>query len=359
MGFYRKSAVQMPSQVLRAPHPMRLTDRSCIFTMPDNIPQGLFGGVFLFAFEILPYLQSNNMRPGWSITSQLYGSEPDFEVIPGLLDLAYKPPVDIEASINLLELKQDRPITLGNDWHKLSRLWSEYFRLPDRIGQAVQTLGDLDETLGVHYRGTDKNTTAWDSNPVSFEDFLVIIKDLLQRKPSLRQVFLATDEAAFVTYLSGNLDVPVVGFGAGRHHLEQKTGKERAIEADRALIDCLALSRCATVLNTSSALSAFSKVLNPDLEIYRCAASKMFADIPYFPIAYIPPYKSNKAAVTEVLTRTMAGDWLSRPAARRFLRKFAFKSRAPLRAFLRRMRKRLRNVPPGLPGALSKPATNR
>ena len=333
-------------------HPMPLSDRTCIFTTPGDIPQGLFGGVFLFAFEILPYLQSNNMRPGWSITSKLYGSEPDFEVIPGLLDLAYEAPGDIEASINLLELKQDRPFALGNDWHKLNRLWSEYFRVPNRIEQAVRSLGNLGETLGIHYRGTDKNTTAWDSNPVSFEDFAVIIKDLLQRKPSLKQVFLATDEAAFVTYLGSNLDIPVVGFGAGRHHLEHKTEEERTMEADRALIDCLALSRCAAVLNTSSALSAFSKVLNPDLEIYRCAASKMFADIPYFPVAYIPQYRSDRAAVVEVLARTMAGDWVSNPAARRFRNKFAFKARAPFRASLRRIRKRLRSLRPGLPGTL-------
>jgi hypothetical protein len=325
---------------------MPLSDRTCVFTKPGDIPQGLFGGVFLFAFEVLPYLQSNKMRPAWSITSKLYGSAPDFEVIPGLLDLAYKAPEDIEARINLLELKQDRPLALGNDWHKLNRLWSEYFRVPGRIEQTVEALGDLNETLGIHYRGMDKNTTAWDSNPVSFEDFTVIVRDLLHRRPSLKQVFLATDEAAFADHLSSNLDIPIVGYGAGRHHLEQKTEEERAAEADRALVDCLALSRCAVVLNTSSALSAFSKVLQPDLEIYRCAASKMFADIPYFPIAYIPRYETDDVVVTKVLTRTMSDDWLSNPAARRFRKKFVFKSRAPFRAFLRRMRKRFRNLRP-------------
>ena len=206
---------------------MRLSDQTCIVTTPGDISQGLFGGVFLFAFEILPYLQRKKIRPGWSITSKLYGNEPDFEVIPGLLDFAYEAPEDIEAKISLLELRRDWPLALGNDWHKLNRLWSEYFAVPNRIERAVQILGDLGETLGVHYRGTDKNTTAWDSNPVSFEDFALIIRDLLQRKPSLKQVFLATDEAAFVTYLRRHLDIPIVGFGAGRHHLEQKTEEER------------------------------------------------------------------------------------------------------------------------------------
>src|SRR6185503_436328 len=180
---------------------MRPNDKTCVFTTPGHISQGLFGGVFLFVFEMLPYFRSRKIHPGWSITSKLYGSEPDFEVIPGLLDLAYQAPEGAEAGINLMELRRDWPFVLGNDWHKLNRLWSEYFRVPNRIEQAVRSLENLGETLGIHYRGTDKNTTAWDSNPVSFEDFTLIIKDMLQRKPALKRVFLATDEAAFVTYL--------------------------------------------------------------------------------------------------------------------------------------------------------------
>lgn len=330
---------------------MRLNDRTCIVTMPGDISQGLFGGIFLFVFEILPYLQARKIHPGWSITSSLYGNEPNFEVIPGVLDLAYEAPQQAEANISLLDLKRERPFALGNDWQKLNQLWSEYFSVPDRVEQVVQTLGDLGQTLGIHYRGTDKNTTPWDSNPVSFDDFTLIIKDMLQRKPSLSQVFIATDEAAFVTHLRSNLDIPIAGLGAGRHHLAHKTEEERRLEADRALVDCIALSRCAAVLNTSSALSAFSKVLNPDLEIYRCAASKMFTDIPYFPIAYIPRYTSDNAMVAEVLCRTMVGDWLSWPGAWRFQSTFAFKSRAPFRAFLRRVRRRVRQLSPtGRPG---------
>ena len=63
------------------------------------------------------------------------------------------------------------------------------------------------------------------------------------------------------------------------------------------------------VLLNSSALSAFGKILNPDLEIYRCAASMRFTDVPYFPVAFIPVYVSDSPLVRSVMSRTMANDW--------------------------------------------------
>jgi hypothetical protein len=315
---------------------MRLHDRVCVTAKPGEMTQGLFGRVFLHVFEILPYLQKRKIYPAWSISSELYGQPPNFTEIPGLLDLAYPAPENIEGCCSLQEIRRQREFALGNDWSGLHRLWSAYFRVPARIEQRTKTFGDLSATLGIHYRGTDKNTAGWDSNSVSHDDFAVIIKDLLGRRPGLTRIFVATDEPEFIAYLSGNLEIPVVSFGAGRHHFEEKAHRERAMEADHALTDCMTLSRCAVALTTSSALSAFSKVLNPDLEIYRCAASKMFADIPYFPIAYIAPFSSDDAQVTEVLGRTMKDDWTTSATSRRFRGRFAFKRRASILSLLRR-----------------------
>ena len=314
---------------------MRLHDRVCVTAKPGELTQGLFGGVCLHVFEILPTLHKRKIYPAWSIASELYGQPPDFTVIPGLLDLAYQPPENIEACYSLKEIRRYREFALGNDWSALHRLWSAYFRVPRRIERRVKGLGDLSATLGIHYRGTDKNTAGWDSNSVSHGDFVVILKDLLKRRPELTQVFVATDEPDFITYLSTHLEIPVVSFGPGRHHFESKPCSERVAEADHALADCVTLSHCAIVLATSSALSAFSKVLNPDLEIYRCAASKMFADIPYFPTAYLAPFSSDDPRVAEVLRRTMKDDWTTSATSRRFRGKFAFKRRASILSVFR------------------------
>lgn len=54
------------------------------------------------------------------------------------------------------------------------------------------------------------------------------------------------------------------------------------------MIDMLSLSKCKTVIKVSSVLSAFSKLINSELEIYRVNGSKMFTIIPYLSDAYIP-----------------------------------------------------------------------
>jgi hypothetical protein len=79
-----------------------------------------------------------------------------------------------------------------------------------------------------------------------------------------------------------------------------------------AMIDMLCLSKCKMVLKTSSALSSFSKIINPDLKIYRVNACKMFADIPYFPDAYIPLLEKNTRYhdyANTVLEKVQKEDW--------------------------------------------------
>ena len=152
-------------------------------------------------------------------------------------------------------------------------------------------------------------------------------------------MLVATDEDAFLSRVRDHLSLPVISSGAGAFHLRRRaTASAPWQEADRALADCVALSRCAAVLNTSSALSAFAKVLNPEFDIYRCAASKMFSDNPYFPIAYVPVYRSANPAIVALLERTMRGDWRDDPHARRFREPFAFKRRNPIRVAFRKLR---------------------
>src|SRR3979411_1783507 len=75
------------------------------------------------------------------------------------------------------------------------------------------------------------------------------------------------------------------------------------------MLDCVFLSRCGAVLLTQSALSAFSKLINPDLEIYRVAASKLFHNTPYFPVAYIPVYKSKSSKIAAIVDNLLEGAW--------------------------------------------------
>ena len=79
------------------------------------------------------------------------------------------------------------------------------------------------------------------------------------------------------------------------------------------MLDCVLLSKCTCVVETSSALPSFAKLLNPSLEIYRCAASKLFGKLymkmPYFPVAHIPVLPVNDDVSRRILQSTMKDDW--------------------------------------------------
>jgi hypothetical protein len=289
-----------------------------ITTGEDELDQGLFGQVLLHAFVVLPYLSARGLRPAWAVRSKLYGAAPDYVVLPGVLDLAYEPAMQGGVSVPLWRLIQRFGSTLGDDWVELSRVWNEYFRIPLRIRHAADAQGSFANALGVHYRGNDKGQGNWDSNPVSHEDMAVIVQDALARRPDLERVFVATDDYAFVSHLERSVAIPVINLGAVTFHLATVGTEGGNDRADRAMLDCVLLSRCAQVLLNSSALSAFAKILNPGLEIYRCAASMWFTDVPYFPVAFIPTYASDSPAVRSVMARTMAKDWRDAPQASKF-----------------------------------------
>lgn len=299
-----------------------------ITTEVSDLKEGLFGQVLLWIFEILPELERSNCHPHWAIRSEIYGSGPQKLVIPGAFDLVS----EINSgsghfpSISLLDLRSRSLSALGNDWEVLSALWKRYFRVPDRVLARADDAGIRPGTLGVHYRGTDKNLASQDTNPVSAADMLSCIREALHHRPALQDIFVASDEPGFADLV--RLEFPdrqVINLGAVSFH---KSGQADSDRADRAVLDCLLLSRCEVVLKCSSALSGFAKILNPHLDIYRVAACKLFYDIPYFPDAYIPRWMQLLPENQSRHDRLFAGDWLEDPRVPvRFKRSFAYQPR--------------------------------
>ena len=101
--------------------------------------------------------------------------------------------------------------------------------------------------------------------------------------------------------------------------------------AKEAILDCLLLSGCRYVLKGMSGLSAFSKVINPDLEAYRIPAFKHG----WFPDTFIPIYRSPNKSVQLLLNvlqegnledgvyENYTGDTTLQRLARRAVRKLA------------------------------------
>jgi hypothetical protein len=314
-----------------------------IATKPEDLSEGLFGDIFLYVFEILPYLHAHSIFPDWKLRAKYYGMATDGLVIPGALDIAYDIVPGPKKVRNLVSLREHHRHALGNDWHGLSALWNAYFRIPRRITDKADTFGSLSDTIGIHYRGNDKHAAYWDTNPVNHGEYLSIIQDLTAERPEFSRIFLATDDFEFYTFLKGNLSVEIINLGhVGFHKIA--TSREAAAEKmDRAMLDCVLLSRCGVVLQTSSALSSFAKILNPDLEIYRVAASKAHAHVPYFPVAFVPVYQSRSSKVSALVERLTADDWTQSAIAEMF--KDPFVSRAHWPPFIRLIYSSIRKIP--------------
>jgi hypothetical protein len=314
-----------------------------IVTEKEDLREGLFGQVFVHTFEILPYLYGRGIFPGWKIRAKHYGRTSDGTVIPGVLDLAYDVAPGPKKQVNLVSFREHHRHAIGNDWRALQAIWNSYFRIPNRIVERADALGSLADVLGIHFRGNDKQTAAWDTNPVSHEEYLSIIKDFISTRPEFNRVFLATDDFSFYDFLKNKIAVEVINLGHVGFHKAEQISEVVDDKMDRAVLDCLLLSRCGAVLQTSSALSSFAKILNPALEIYRVGASKAFANVPYFPVAFIPIYASPSPQISAIIERLTAGDWSKAPDAVLF--KARFVSRPYWPPVVRLLYSMLRKIP--------------
>lgn len=307
-----------------------------ITSTPGDLKEGLFGQVLLFIFEVLPYLHERDLMPDWAIRSKLYGNpNDDFLVVPGLLELNYEPMrCDAEVQeIGLKKLRRYATSTLGNDWRYLNELLLKYFRIPHRIVERADAFPKLNQALGLHYRGTDKNKSSSETNYVSETDFIMLVADFLSNHPDVQVIFIASDEYQFVEKMREiHPEHQIVSSGEVVHHKNLKA-QDNFAKGDHAMLDCLLLSRCKYLLKCQSALSGFAKVFNPEIEVYRISANKLAPwapETPYFPDAYLPKYSSDNPQCQRVLQRLFKEDWTENESVvRKHGDLFAYMKRAP------------------------------
>lgn len=120
-------------------------------------------------------------------------------------------------------------------------------------------------TIGIHYRGTDKQLEA---PRVCYKQVFDLIEEHL---PSDRewQLFVATDESCFLEAIQNQFPGRVIFCDAERSkgdigvHFLKGGGYKKGEEA---LIDALLLSKCDILIRTSSNLSLWSTYFNPHLQ---------------------------------------------------------------------------------------------
>ncbi|WP_165229471.1 hypothetical protein [Aquisphaera insulae] len=276
----------------------------------DYLTEGLFGQIFIWMLEVLPYIESRGWKPEWRIRSRNYGDPETANIFPGIIRTNYDPEPGGEIQsfekLNFFHKHQFR-----HNYRAANRLWNTYFRFTDDIYERLYAFQrenlEGETVLGIHYRGTDKNVDRFQTNPTSRYQFLCIVEDFLRVHPDVTSVFVASDDTRFIEAMCG---FPRVRFYQQARSQDgrplwndQKCTDKQALAKD-AILDSLTLSHCRYVLKSMSQLSAFVKIFNPDVEAYRGSACKP----DWFPEAYVPLYRSEDRAVKGLLRVLQRGD---------------------------------------------------
>jgi hypothetical protein len=280
-----------------------------------------FFSCLTYILECLPYLNENySEKVNIKYYSHNYGNYPNFEVFGGAIKLAYSPTISNKVSENLqclAALSKKIGDNIFKDNFKLAKeYFDKYFIISPDIWEKVNKFTEcFTNVLGVHFRGTDKNIVKWVTH-CSSDEFIAVIKDNVS-KNNYDRIFVTSDEAQFIEELGESVNLPIIYYdkieSSTPIHLDrlavitdiidkikkasfdEKIALEYKLKIEAqynqklledAIINCLILSKCRIVIKTHSQLSAYAKVFNPELEIYRVNESSTN----YWPESYIPNY---------------------------------------------------------------------
>jgi hypothetical protein len=186
-----------------------------------------------------------------------------------------------------------------------ARLVNKFMHVKPHIVKMVddfwQICGADGPVLGIHYRGTDKSSEA---PRVSWNHCLATVESRLRDRSDIRAVFVASDEQAFIQFIARSVkDRPV--YWRDDHHrssdgqpIHTTVGGVGGYEkGEDALVNAMLLSRCSTLIRTSSFLSAWASIVNPTLKV-------ILLNKPYDKFLWYPESEILKKRDTEYVPET-------------------------------------------------------
>jgi hypothetical protein len=154
------------------------------------------------------------------------------------------------------------------------RILNKYLSIKPPVDKIVADFwgahGLTGQVLGVHFRGTDKS---WEAPRVSWEHCRDVVRRCLQDHDLLQAVFVASDEQKFVDFLKVSIrQIPVYSrddhhrsIGGSAIHLDSEgRGYEKG---EDALVNSLLLAKCSILIRTTSTLSAWASLFNPQNKV--------------------------------------------------------------------------------------------
>jgi hypothetical protein len=290
-----------------------------IYSNPLDFTEGIFGQCLTWLLEVLNYLENSktindNTQLSFNInTLNNRNLIPKFIQPLKIIDESFK-----AVEISLKHFKID-VVPVGfklseESFDKANRIFNKYFKFNDFILDEVNKLNITNKTLGIHYRGTDKLYDKNQANSITRSDMILIVKDYVENN-DIDHIFCCSDEQLFINEIKriypnkliqyeqsrSNEDSVNYGFFRNGHKCNDR---ERDALTYSCIIDMLALSKCTTIIKTSSALSSFSKILNPSLKLYTVSSMKQ----PWFPTAVANIYEPYSEEIKKILKRTMIND---------------------------------------------------
>jgi hypothetical protein len=100
---------------------------------------------------------------------------------------------DTVNKISLLEFKQNNKISFKfneDSYGIANNIFNKFFKFNNFINNQIHEVNLSSKSLGIHYRGTDKNFDNGQSNSISCDEFLLIIDDYLHLCTFKTPIFL-------------------------------------------------------------------------------------------------------------------------------------------------------------------------
>ncbi|MBP0590226.1 hypothetical protein J8I87_10970 [Paraburkholderia sp. LEh10] len=251
-----------------------------IFAIEIRETSGFFSVMQMVLF-VLVHCEEKRLTPRISARGGLYGdSEGKIDWFAALFE-SVRPsmgatlPRRVRTSIvrDLEQLGFRRRYEAGLRLQSASELFRSYYRpaasVRNEVASACARLNISASTLGVHFRGTDKK---FEALTLPWVDFCRLVEQVLALNPHLTNIFVSSDEQAFIDFFCewpfnrpiGVAPARLLAKGDTAVHFSGYPGLQIGREA---LVSSLLLSNCGHLVKTPSYLSAWSKIFNPDLPV--------------------------------------------------------------------------------------------
>lgn len=273
--------------VHRAYNQLRLRPDAKTLTVNIDAPLGFFAQLN-WCLYILAYCEEHNLVPGIRLISTQYGTDDHrnwfldfFEQREANESNAIdQSPADSENG-NVLSIHHICETGFASRYanamtiERAHELFTKNYRIAPCIEMHVNGFAARElsrgMTIGLHFRGTDKETEA---EPVTWSRCFKSVVRYVEDNPEVKVAFIASDDGRFIEWFSrqANGTLSVVTHqdeerskdGLPVHVNPAGNGYRKGFEA---LVNCLILSRCSALIRTASFLSGWSSVFNPKLPI--------------------------------------------------------------------------------------------